>query len=243
MFDTSKSILTRLRDDTKISPGSMLSLSTLQNLYEVTTHVVPVKIEGKYNFKESVKSEETIAALARIGVAHSNYLDILNLYKGFSYSKWCNIRQTTYPEFSSLVPIPLAALKFTKGINYNEWDLDSSGHGFGQFLANALTELNGEVYNTVYSCITSEIIHLARQTKRPFMPTTLPEPTVVTELWNAGFGSTTATRFARILLGQMWLAGEARVPGKMILHATDWDKTPEFVPVKKQVNLRLTEDF
>ena len=243
MFETSKLIYDSLENGKKVSKTNHLSLFTLQKLYEASTCVVPVKNGDKYSFRDSVLSELTTANLAKKNITRSDYFDILNLYNKHSYSNWCSLKQIAFPEFSSLVPIPLCALKSTRGINYNEWDLESSTHGFGYFLSEALTTLNKDAYETLYSLVTPELVHEFRKVSRSFAPSGLKdlENETVAYMWNEGFGSASATRFARILLGQMWLAGEARVPGKMILHATDWDKTPEFVPVEK-VSL-LTPDL
>ena len=244
MFETSKLIYDSLEAGKKVAKGNNLSLSTLQKLYEASTCVVPVKDGDKYSFRDSVLSEITIANLAKKNISAFDYYNILNLYNKYSYSSWCSVKQAAFPEFSSLVPIPLCALKFTRGINYNEWDLESSTHGFGYFLAHALRELNKDAYDSLYSLMTPETINEARKLSRPYTPSGLKdlEDETVMHMWNEGFGSSAATRLARILLGQMWLAGEARST-KMILHATDWDKIPEFVPVEKNTFSLLTPDL
>ena len=237
----------QLDDKNKLTSKEKLTHLDLQNLHKACMLLVPKKGDtpGKYNFKETLNNPASIAALAAGGVELSNFKNMINLYRNHAYSNWNNIKQTQHPELSSMVPIPLAAMKDMKGIAYEAWDLDSTRGSYGFFLGEFMKlkqderEKTERVYRDLEQRLNAspELLAWARHsTLNKHSPNKLPDTSPTRkefiDIWNQPFHNTNVSRFCRVCLLQIWLAGDIRLPGRTILDPFNWDRVPEYIPVQ-----------
>lgn len=239
-------IVEQLEAKIRLNAKDKLSKLDLENFYSACSVLVPTKgdMPGKYNFKETLNNPDSVAALAAKGVSLQNFKEMINLYRSYPYSAWNTVKQKEVPALSSMVPIPLAAMKDYKGIKYSQWDLDATTGSYGNFLA-SFTTLNQEEkdkiehqYNMLRQRLeaSTELLAWARQhTTNMHAPNKLPIQETYrdfSELWNQSFPNSSVGRLCRVCLLQVWLAGESRVPGKTILNPFDWDEIPEYIPIR-----------
>ena len=246
-------ILKNLQAKKKLSNSEKLTVAELEKLYNASFLLVPTKGDtpGKYNFKATLNNPDSIAALAASGVELRNYKDMLAVYRELPYSSWNNVRQKEHTNLSSMVPIPLSAMKDRYDIKYSEWDFDNTSGSYGMFLASTHKKTM-DVDETAYDAVKGkyerleemlkgqELLAWARHhTTNKHSPNKLPSSELYADfaaLWNQPMGNTNFSRFCRVCLLQVWLAGEIRIPGKTVLNPFDWDKVPEYIPPRPMIS-------
>ena len=246
-------ILKNLQAKKKLSNSEKLTISELDKLYNASFLLVPTKGEtpGKYNFKNTVNNPASIAALAAGGVELKNYKDMLAIYREFPYSSWNNVSQKEHANLSSMVPIPLTAMKDRYDIKYSEWDFDNTAASYGMFLASTHKK-SLDIVETAYDAVKEmyerleemlkgqDVLAWARQhTTNKHSPNKFPQSETYADfvtLWNRPLGNTNFSRLCRVCLLQVWLAGDIRIPGKTVLNPFDWDKVPEYIPPRPMLN-------
>lgn len=250
-------IVEQLEAKVRLHSRDKLNKLDLENFYSACSVLVPTRgdMPGKYNFKETLNNPDSIAALAAKGVVLQNFKEMINLYRHYPYSSWNTVKQKELTALSSMVPIPLAAMKDYKGIKYSQWDLDTTTGSYGNFLA-SFTSLNQDqkdkmeyLYNRIRERLDAspELLAWARQhTTNMHAPNKLPIQETYkdfSELWNQSFPNTSVGRLCRVCLLQVWLAGELRVPGKTVLNPYDWDEIPEYIPPRASSTHTPLEDL
>lgn len=238
MFYNAEEKAGKLETGGTLLKGLQFTSTDLKNLYNIFLTIEPVGT----SLKENLASSKTLAAR---GVTLDELRGMLILYKGHAYSKWCAGSQKDFPEYSSLVPIPWAAAKAAYGTPYSSWKPETFGMGY--FISTARNEfIESEEFVDRYVRLEemllndAELMNWARSASitgnRVYAPHNIKDTdnyTDFVEEYNKGFGGPSATRWCRILLLQVWLAGGELRSDKMILCPYDYDRIPEYIPSNK----------